>query len=197
MDINTAAAWFLALVPLCFSPGPANVLFAASGSAFGIRSSLPFLLGTNLVCVMQTTAVGIGLNAVLTQSAEMQAALKWAGISVLLLLALRFFRLTLAQNAVPKPLSFREGVLIELINAKFLLIPLVMFSLFHDPTHDGIAEVLRLTTALAVLTVAANLVWVVVGKMAFAWLTRGNLVARQGQFFGIVLVMTALWLAMD
>ena len=190
-------AWFLALAPLSLSPGPANVLYAASGGAFGIRRTLPFLLGTNLVCIVQTALVGYGVAAVVTESASVQAALRWIGILVLLYLALRSFG---SKKAVPgrepRPLSFGEGALVELFNAKFLLIPVMMFSLFYHPEKSDVWTVPALTVALAAMTLSANLVWVAGGRAAVAALEKGRFARHQGKFFGTVLLLTALWLAM-
>lgn len=188
-------AWFLALAPLSFSPGPANVLFAASGGAFGFRRTLPFLLGTNLVCVIQTALVGYGLAAIVTESQTVQTVLRWMGVLVLLYLALRFFRSKAEHGQVPGPLGFKEGVLVELFNAKFLLIPVMMFSLFYHPEKSGVWTVPALTAALVAMTLTANLAWVAGGRAAVAALEQGWFARHQGKFFGTVLLLTALWLA--
>jgi len=46
MNIETALLWLATLLPIVISPGPENILYAASGRAFSIRATLPFWLAT-------------------------------------------------------------------------------------------------------------------------------------------------------
>jgi threonine/homoserine/homoserine lactone efflux protein len=53
--------WLLAILPLTISPGPANTMYAASGATFGYKRRLPLWFGINLVCIIQTLVIGVGL----------------------------------------------------------------------------------------------------------------------------------------
>ena len=194
MDHGMAISWFLTLAPLSISPGPANVLFAASGGAFGVRATLPFWLGTNLVCVFQSLAVGLGFMTLLDRFPGITAILQYAGIVVLLYLALRFFRSAISTRNISKPLSFGEGVFVQLLNAKFLLIPTVMFSQFHASANDAIAGLVLPILALTVLTMISNLIWILGGRMLTSMLAKEKVARYQGHVFGGILVATALWL---
>lgn len=190
----TPATWFAALAPLAFSPGPANVLFAATGAAFGFKASLPFQFGTLSVSMLQSTLVGFGIAAVVTESQRATALLKWAGVIVLLYFAVRFFRSDVGRRAVAKPLGFKEGVLLQLFNGKFLLIPTLMFSLFLRPDSSAVASVLSLVAALAALTLTANLLWIAGGKALASVLEQDGFTRYQGIFFGSILLATAAWI---
>ena len=195
MDTEFAITWFLAIAPLSFSPGPANILFAASGSIFGVKASLPFWIGTNLICLLQTVVVGLGLATVITESSEIQTVFKFAGVLVLLYLASRFFRSKIRGRQVLKPLTLKDGMLVELVNAKFLLIPTMMFSLFYIPTQNLYWYVIGLTTALVLMTMIANFVWIIGGKAAISAIENDRFTKFQGLFFGTVLTLTAFWFA--
>lgn len=195
MITEFAITWFLSIAPLSFSPGPANVLFAASGSTFGVKASLPFWIGTNLICLIQTAIVGLGLATVITESSGVQIIFKYTGVLVLLYLALRFFQSKIKGRQVLKPLTFKEGVMVELVNAKFLLIPTMMFSLFYNPSQNSYWCIFGLTTALTVITMIANFVWIIGGKAAISAIENDRFTKYQGLFFGAVLILTAFWLA--
>lgn len=194
MEIDSVLKWLFALVPLSISPGPANVLFAASGGAFGVKSTVPFWLGTNLVCILQSVAVGVGLGVLLLRFPNLSMLLKYAGVAVLGYLAIRFFRSGVSSEAVAKPLGFKEGVVVELLNAKYLLIPVVMFSQFYSPSEDGVTGLIALTISLAALTMASNFIWVVGGSFLISVLAREWVAKYQGAVFGGVLLATAVWL---
>lgn len=190
------AAWFLTLAPLSFSPGPTNVLCSALGAGFGLRAALPFLLGTNLVCLVQTLLIGSGIAIATAESAGAATVLKWAGVLVLLYFGFRFFRAKLRHREALRPLSFREGLLLQMLNGKFPMIPALMFSLFYDPAAPSVTAVLGLAGALSLMTLSANLLWIVGGKAAAAILEEEWFARYQGKAFGSVLFATALWIAL-
>ncbi|MGD8528876.1 MAG: LysE family transporter [Methyloceanibacter sp.] len=135
------------------------------GATFGLKASLPFLSGTILVGLIQSALIGFGVGIATHQSELAAASLKWGGVFILLVFAFRFFRSKVANRAVSAPLSFREGVVLQAFNGKFLLIPAIMFSLFCDPVSNGTAQVVSLAFALAALTLSANLLWMAGGKI--------------------------------
>ena len=45
MDIDLLIATLVFILPMCFSPGPNNVLCAAHGSQHGLRATLPLIAG--------------------------------------------------------------------------------------------------------------------------------------------------------
>lgn len=188
METNTATIWLMALVPLSISPGPANVLFAACGGTFGVRATIPFWLGTNLICVLQSLVVGLGFAATVSKLPEVANILKYAGVAVLLYLAVRFFLSGVSRKEVVKPLSFKQGVVVELLNAKYLLIPVVMFSQFYSPEENGLVGLYTLTLALAALTMVSNFVWMMGGNILTSFTAKEWVTKYQGVFFGMLLL---------
>ena len=112
MHTETVITWLLALVPLAISPGPANILFAASGNSFGIKSTLPFWLGTNLICIVQTLAIGLSLGFIINKYPGTVELLKYLGVIFLLYLALHFFRASVTEHNIIKPLKFLDGIIV-------------------------------------------------------------------------------------
>lgn len=194
MSTEAAMQWILIFGPLAISPGPANVLFGALGSSFGVRGSIPFWLGTNITCILQSIAIGLGLGYVISTYPVATVVLKYAGIVFLLYLAYRFFRLSVTEAKPIEPLSFKEGVVVELFNAKYLMIPTIMFTQFYSPENDGLSQVFVLTMALALLTMSSNLAWVFGGKAFTKLVVESKSQKTQGLMFGLMLSVTALWL---
>lgn len=195
MNTEESIQWILIFGPLAISPGPANVLFAASGSSFGVKGSLPFWLGTNITCIIQSLAIGFGLGYFISKYPPITDLLKYIGMSVLLYLAYRFFKLSITEAEEIKPLSFKEGVIVEFFNAKYLLIPTIMFTQFYSPASDSIQQILLLTSMLAVLTMVSNMVWVFGGKAVTSFVMSSKVKNTQGKVFGVLLCITAIWLA--
>jgi DNA-binding transcriptional MocR family regulator len=64
---------------MSITPGPNNVLLAASGASFGFRRTLPHILGIGCGFSVQLLAVCAGLSALFARWPALQGALAWAG----------------------------------------------------------------------------------------------------------------------
>ena len=194
MNIEIIILWFATLLPIVISPGPANILYAASGSSFGIKGTIPFWLATNFVSIFQTLAVGFGLDYLITIYPQITVTLKYMGIVFLLYLAFKFFKMSNTLEDAITPLTFMDGVVVELFNIKYLLIPTIMFSQFYNSETGGYAQIFILTFCLVSLTLTTSMVWIIGGK-SLAYLASNKDTQRiQGALFGSLLCMTALWL---
>ena len=56
------------MVPMCFSPGPNNLLCAAHGSQYGFRNTIPLTLG--MVTGWSTLGIGVGLASTVIEENE-------------------------------------------------------------------------------------------------------------------------------
>jgi len=186
--------WVLTLLPIVISPGPANILYAASGSAFGIKKTIPFWLATNVTSVFQTLAVGFGLSSLLLLYPNVNIFIKYLGILFLLYLAYKFYHMSVKKTESLKPLSFKDGVIIELLNMKYLLVPTIMFSQFYTPS-DGYIEIIILTFSLLIMTLLSSMIWIIGGKQLSSFVQNKEMQTRQSLFFSILLLVTAIWLS--
>src|ERR1044072_1483243 len=74
------------------TPGPNNVLLWASGATFGLRRTLPHVLGTALGIGAMTLAVAAGVGLLVTSIPGLTVLMKLVGSAYLLVLAYRIAR---------------------------------------------------------------------------------------------------------
>ncbi|WP_024954525.1 LysE family translocator [Sulfurospirillum arcachonense] len=196
MNMETILSCVITLLPITISPGPANILFAASGSSFGIKNSLPFWLSTNSVCILQTLSIGFGLDFILKNYPHTIEIIHYIGVAFLLYLAFKFYNLSISSKDDIKPLTFTDGLVVEFLNVKYLIIPTIMFSQFYQPT-DGYSQIILLSILLAVLTMTSNIIWIIGGKSLALFVSQKNMQKKQGIIFGSLLLITAIWLAIN
>ena len=59
MDTELLIAALAFIIPMCFTPGPNNILCAAHGSQYGVKDSLPMILGMgigwSILCLLYTS----------------------------------------------------------------------------------------------------------------------------------------------
>lgn len=69
------------------TPGPNNAIVAASAARFGLRRTMPAIVGVALGFPAMLLLVSLGAGAALQNAPALQSALRWAGIAWLLWLA--------------------------------------------------------------------------------------------------------------
>lgn len=120
----------LTLVPFAISmaatPGPNNVLVAASATNFGLKRTLPSVFGVVLGFGLMILLVGLGLGQVLERFPLLHAGLKYAGAAYLLYLAWRIATASGGgkEREASRPPSFVEGALFQWVNPKAWIVAL-------------------------------------------------------------------------
>lgn len=194
MNLEFVLLWLVTLLPIVISPGPANILYAASGSSFGVKATIPFWLATNITSIFQTLAIGFGLDLLISSYPHIANIMKYLGIIFILYLAFKFFKMSNTLKKPISPLTFKDGVIVELLNVKYLLIPTIMFSQFYTPETGSYTQILSLTFALVSLTLTTSMIWILGGKSLALLVSKKETQRVQGLVFGILMCVTALWL---
>jgi threonine/homoserine/homoserine lactone efflux protein len=76
------------------TPGPTVLLALTNGSRFGVRASLPGMVGAVLSDFVLISAVALGLGALLAASEFWFSVVKWVGVAYLAHLGVRLLRST-------------------------------------------------------------------------------------------------------
>ncbi|MES2975287.1 MAG: LysE family translocator [Pseudomonadota bacterium] len=92
MEITTLLLFTAVAFVAIATPGPTVLLALANGSRFGVRRSLPGMLGAVLSDFVLVGAVALGLGALLAASEFWFSVLKWAGAIYLAWLGVRLLR---------------------------------------------------------------------------------------------------------
>lgn len=115
-----------------FTPGPNNLMLMASGANFGLRASLPHLLGVAFGFPLMILPVGIGLMQVFDLFPILHDILKWAGVAYMVFLAWK-----LANAGQPgkgessgKPLTFLQAAAFQWVNPKAWAMALTAISTY-------------------------------------------------------------------
>ena len=102
------------------TPGPNNLMLMASGANFGVRRTLPHMLGVALGFVFMVVVVGLGLAGVFERYPATHAALEAASVAYLLYLAWRIATAAAPGEADPsgRPFSFLQAAAFQWVNPK-------------------------------------------------------------------------------
>ena len=155
---------FLAMVvfafAMAFTPGPNNIMLAASGVNFGFARTIPHMAGVTLGFVVLMLACGVGVGLVFAAVPALQLALKIAGALYMLWLA---FKIATAHRARDdgggraRPFNFWQAAAFQWINPKAVVAVLGALALYMRPGQEArdlpvILAVFGLMTAGSVAT---------------------------------------------
>lgn len=153
--IDTLIAFFGVAVLLALSPGPDNLFVLVQSAQRGWRLGMCVVVGLCLGILVHTTAVALGLAAVLAASSTAFTVLKWCGAAYLAWLAWLAWGALRAPSQVSdtpvgssaaQPLQLREalrmvgrGVVMNITNPKVLIFFLAFLPQFADPARGSVA----------------------------------------------------------
>lgn len=146
------------------SPGPATISLVAAGSVYGVRRSLPYLIGIIVGTTVVLVAVATGITAALLEVPAIGPMLVWVSAAYLLWLA---YRIATAPpltepTAVPSAFSLAGGALLGVANPKAWVAIAAVFASAHladAETTDAAAKIAALTPTVIVICTT----WLVAG----------------------------------
>jgi threonine/homoserine/homoserine lactone efflux protein len=152
MPLELFFALVLFACVMAFTPGPNNVLLAASGVNFGFMSTVPHMLGVTIGFDVLLVAGAAGVGLLFAAIPQLQLVLKIAGAIYMFYLA---WRVATAHhgsegNMPARPFTFMQAAAFQWINTKAVLAVVGGVALYVRPGHGWVDFPLM----LAVMTVA-------------------------------------------
>ncbi|HSI42570.1 MAG TPA: LysE family translocator [Xanthobacteraceae bacterium] len=158
---QTLASLTLFAVAGAFTPGPNNLISAATGAAFGFRRTLPQILGVTLGFPLMVIAIGFGLGGLFVAIPQLHTLLKVAGAAYLLWLAWKIAGAggPGAGTAPAQPPTLLQSALFQWVNPKAWTIALGVVPAFTTVGGDFVAEVLLIAVVMGIVTFPALSLW--------------------------------------
>ena len=155
MHILNFEAFLLAITLLTITPGIDTVLVIKNTSRSGGKDGIVTSLGICLGLFVHATFSAVGISAILLQSAELFAIMKWIGAGYLIWLGIGALKaafhghagLTVNDSTV-RALSVRrslkEGFLSNVLNPKTAVFYLAFLPQFIDPQHSPFMQAMTM-----------------------------------------------------
>ncbi|TYP93688.1 Threonine/homoserine/homoserine lactone efflux protein [Fodinibius salinus] len=191
------AKWFLLMLPMTLSAGPANVMGASLGATQGYRKSLPFIVGLTLPAIIYSLLIGYGANTLISSYPFIVDGLQYAGAAYILFLAVKFLLPPKSNtgDATPPKLGFKSEFILSALNGKLLTMLILMYSVMLDSQSIS-AEIWLMTILLLVTGATSNSLWILGGDILSRFFVSDKAIRTQNIVFGIMLLIVAVWLVM-
>lgn len=146
------------------TPGPNNLMLMASGANFGVRRTVPHMLGVALGFAFMTVLVGAGLAQLFVAVPQLHAALKAASVAYLLYLSWKIATAPPPGEAARarRPMTFLAAASFQWVNPKAWAMALTAISVYAPSrTSAGVAVV---AIVFGVVNLPSVGTWAVLGQ---------------------------------
>jgi threonine/homoserine/homoserine lactone efflux protein len=187
---------FLALLGFAFvtsvTPGPNNMMLLASGVNFGLRRTLPHMLGISVGHSVMVFLVGLGLAGVFTAWPPALTLLKAASVAYMLWLAWKIAHAGVPGEGrvKPQPMTFLQAAAFQWVNPKAWAMALGAVSAYV--TQPSVAAYALVAVIFAGVNLPSVSLWAAAGQGLRRWLQGpGRLRAFNWTMAGLLVL--SLW----
>jgi len=161
MPVNILLPLVTFAVAMAFTPGPNNVMLAASGVNFGFVRTLPHMAGVTAGFVVLVLASGLGLGLVFEAVPQLQLVIKVVGSVYLLWLAYKVATAHLARDTggVPtRPFTFWQAAAFQWINPKGLVAAISAIAIYLRPGQEA-RDLAIMVAVFGIVTAGSVTTW--------------------------------------
>ena len=149
------------------TPGPNNMMLLASGLNFGLRRSLPHLLGISLGMMLMVCAMGFGLGQLLKLYPPLFSVLRYVGGAYLLYLSWCIATAgapTVNGPGVGKPFGLLQAAAFQWVNPKAWIMAIAAITTY-PPAQPLWGQIVLIAGLVALINYPTCSLWVLAGSL--------------------------------
>jgi len=198
LSTNLLAAITLFAIVASFTPGPNNTMLMASGANFGVRRTIPHMLGVLVGFVGLLLCIGFGLGGLFTAFPRLQDILQIGGAIYLCYLAWKLANAKglNAGSVGVHPQTFWQAVAFQWINPKAWTMGLGAFAAYA-PRNGYTLAVAVIVGVFAIVNVPCVLVWTGLGAGVSRFLHRPAILRTFNITMALLLIASLYPLAQE
>jgi len=166
-------------VAAAFTPGPNNIIGSYSGFNFGIKKSIPLILGVTFGYTILITLAAGGLNIIFSSYPILKTIIKIVGSIFLIYLAYKIsFQNQIQKKTIKNPVKFFDTFIFQFINPKGVFAAITSISLFvelGDRYFFHSVVVIAVSFFCAVTSITS---WCLLGKFLRRFAENKNFIQR-------------------
>ena len=176
------------------TPGPNNIMLAASGANFGFLRTIPHISGVVVGFFSLLLLVGLGLGQIFEAFPIVRQVFRIGALGFIFYLAWRIANSGRKDDdkTTRRPISFWEASLFQLINPKAVAMSITVMATFISPAHDFRFQFIVLVVSFTLVTFLSVVTWA-----GFGIVIRGIIsTPRRQHIFNIVmafLLIVSIW----
>ena len=195
MDTQLLIAALVFIVPMCFTPGPNNILCAAHGSQYGFRNTLPLIMGMAIGWSTLGLFVG-GATVFIEKNQSFFDALTVVGAIYIAYLGYKVWQTSPMSDDEKEStrLGIKTGTIIQVVNGKAWIHFLVLMTQFGTIFGTTFAAKAMLVFLNLVFGLPAVMSWAAFGTQLRKLFSTPKSARVLNRIMGSSLVAVAIWI---
>ena len=166
-------------VVAAFTPGPNNIIGSYSGFNFGIKKSLPLILGVTFGYTILITLAAGGLNIIFSSYPILKTIIKIVGSIFLIYLAYKIsFQSQIQKKIIKNPVKFFDTFIFQFINPKGVFAAITSISLFVELGDSYLFHSIVVIAVSFLCAVTSITSWCLLGKFLRRFAENKNFIQR-------------------
>jgi threonine/homoserine/homoserine lactone efflux protein len=147
------------------TPGPNNLMVLISGANWGLRPTVPHILGIATGFPVMIVAVGLGLELVFQAFPVLHEILKWVAFAYLCWLAWKIAMAgrPRAGGRSGRPMTFLEAAAFQWVNPNAWAIVLAAVDLYTSDAGNKAVEITVIAVLFGLVCIPNGIVWALFG----------------------------------
>lgn len=201
MSLDIWIAYCIGCVVISLSPGAGAVNTMSNGIHYGVRHTLPAILGLQLGLGAQFVIVGVGLGALLASSDVLFDAIRWFGVAYLLWLGIQKWRQPLLRIDQQAGIGldywrrFWQAALVNLTNPKATVFLVAFLPQFIDPGQPQLPQLSLMTLTGLLVDIIVMIGYATLATTIAQWMKSPRHQRHLNQLFGGMFILAAGLLA--
>ena len=187
--LSMALFWIVA----AYTPGPNNVIASYSGFNFGIKKTLPHILGVAFGFTFLIFLLTIGLVNVFKIFPIIQVSLKYLGSLFLVYLAYKiYFSKIDNEKKNENPVKFIETFLFQFLNPKGVLIGIIIVSTYVEHGENYLKYATQVILFAFLVSLSSITFWTFVGKYLRKFATNEKFIKYFNCVMSLLLILSII-----
>jgi len=175
---------------LGFTPGPNNAVAAYSGFNFGIRKTLPLILGVGIGYTTVVILINFVLLSTFRNYPIIQEVIRVLGTFFLIYLAYKIsFSKISSERKTENPVKFFDKFLFQFINPKGVMAAITLISNFVESGENYLSHSIWVITVCSVTAFLSITSWTFLGKFLRKFATNNSFIKQFNYAMSLLLVV--------
>jgi len=175
---------------LGFTPGPNNAVAAYSGFNFGIRKTLPLILGVGFGYTALIMLINFVLISTFKNYPIIQEIIRVLGTIFLIYLAYKIsFSKISSDGRTENPVKFLDKFIFQFINPKGVMAGITLSSNFVEQGENYLNHSIWVITVCSITAFLSITSWTFLGKFLRKFATNNNFIKRFNYAMSLLLIV--------
>ena len=159
--LSISLFWFVT----AYTPGPNNVVASYSGFNFGVKKTIPHILGVTLGFTSLVIFLSVGLINIFKLFPLIQIIIKYLGTLFLIYLAYKIaFSKTSEDTTKENPVKFIETFLFQYLNPKGVTVAIIVVSTYVELGENYLNYATQVILLAFLFSITSITLWTLIGK---------------------------------